>query len=48
MRSLRFHSGPTKARGNACGSRRPQTVVVTAKDKTEQRAGGVANALCFS
>lgn len=39
MRSLLFHSGPTKVMGDACGSRRPQTVVVTTKHgKRQNRA----------
>lgn len=45
MRSPRFHSDPTKAAGNACSSHRPQTVVVTAKDKTEMGADAEASAL---
>lgn len=39
VRSLLFHSGPTKVMGDACGSRRPQTVVVTTKHgKRQNRA----------
>lgn len=52
VRSLLFHSGPTKVMGDACGSRRPQTVVVTTKhgkrqNRAQNRRSGQHSGVCL-